>query len=294
MNQDKKKQRYVVLPGTGTSGPAMQSAVFKGGGAALTQAVSNGLDRFRLESSNAVVANASLASAELAGSVLDQDFEVISQRFDDGPALVAMTQAARLALEASHPDLRVFSRHALLPAWPKTRPIKARPERCADRGTRRRRTGRAGGDRALGSKCGRGGGSGFQCRRQAAFSWRFDHWRRRHGRYRRRYRYRNRQHASGHWPPPWRRFVATFWSECSGRRSGQLGSAGQGQGGAWNACRGHHRCKAGPRWTRRGCPQRQGDQLPRVSRQQKWPERGRRTLRSSIPSGPRSTTIVIS
>lgn len=111
MNQDKKKTRYVVLPGSGTSGPAMQSAVFKGGGvggAALKQAVSLGLNRFQLESSNAVVANASLASAELAGSVLDQDFEVISQRFDNGPALVAMTQAARLALEASHPDVRVL------------------------------------------------------------------------------------------------------------------------------------------------------------------------------------------
>jgi subtilisin family serine protease len=48
------------------------------------------------------------AGVALASTIDEQDFEVLSQRFDDGPAVVAMTEAARLALEASHPDLRVL------------------------------------------------------------------------------------------------------------------------------------------------------------------------------------------
>lgn len=103
------KRRYIVLPGHGISGPAMQASIFQGGaGGKLMQAVELGLSRFQSDSPNASVANATSARAEFAETMRDDDFAVVSQRFTDGPAVVAMTQRARLALEASHPELRVL------------------------------------------------------------------------------------------------------------------------------------------------------------------------------------------
>ena len=103
------KKRYIVLPTQGISSSAMQASIFQQGvGSNLVQAVKQGLSQFKSDGPNTTVATAASAGDELAGAMRDEDFAVVSQRFQDGPAVVAMTQQARLALEASHPDLRVF------------------------------------------------------------------------------------------------------------------------------------------------------------------------------------------
>jgi subtilisin family serine protease len=103
------KKRYVVLPGKGISGPAMQASIFqRGEGRMLASAMEHGLSQIWGDSPNARVAKAAPAPVELASVVQHEDFSVLSQRFADGPAVVAMTDAARLAFEASYPGLRVL------------------------------------------------------------------------------------------------------------------------------------------------------------------------------------------
>jgi subtilisin family serine protease len=129
------KKRFIVMPGQGIAGPAMQASVFQadGGGDGLMDAFGRQPGRFSaghalaaalvdeltpfssmaggamgLAEAAVAAGGARPAGAALAETIDEQDFEVLSQRFDDGPAVVAMTEAARLALEASHPDLRVL------------------------------------------------------------------------------------------------------------------------------------------------------------------------------------------
>jgi len=113
------KKRYVVLPSAGIAAPTMEASLFQARsagmlagsavaptGAALARAMKSQLAVFASEANTSIMSAVS-ASAELAGGIGEQDFEVLSQRFSDGPAVVAMTDAARLALEASQPNVRV-------------------------------------------------------------------------------------------------------------------------------------------------------------------------------------------
>lgn len=131
--REQGRKRYIVLPTQGITGPAMQAGVFQadGGGGGLIDALGRQPGRFSAGHAlaaalidglaafaplagvataltAAAAAGAVPAGAALAATIDEEDFEVLSQRFDDGPAVVAMTEAARLALEASHPDLRVL------------------------------------------------------------------------------------------------------------------------------------------------------------------------------------------
>ncbi len=107
--RNKVRRRYVVLPGTGIAGAGMQASIFQAGsGSHLAQAVAEGIDRYGSKAEIKGFWAAAPASTELSGAIGERDFEVLSQRFQDGVATVAMTQEARLALEASHPDLRIF------------------------------------------------------------------------------------------------------------------------------------------------------------------------------------------
>lgn len=87
-----RKTRYVVLPVRGISGPAMQASVFKSG-SALPRAL--------------VGATGTEAGSGLSELIESGDFEILSQRFDDGPAVVRMTPTARLLLEATQPNIQV-------------------------------------------------------------------------------------------------------------------------------------------------------------------------------------------
>ena len=111
------KKRYVVLPAKGISDPAMQASIFQhaaGGGAGgagrmLTDMFVQGLSHLADAGPESIsLAGAVSAPAELASTVKDKDFNVLSQCFSDGPAVVAMTSAARLAFEASYPGMRVL------------------------------------------------------------------------------------------------------------------------------------------------------------------------------------------
>ena len=103
------KKRYVVLPAKGTSGPTMQASIFRDGeGSVLAATIERDFSHLRADSPNARVARAAPAPTELASAVQPGDFNVLSQRFSDGPAVVAMTDAARLAFEASYPGMRVL------------------------------------------------------------------------------------------------------------------------------------------------------------------------------------------
>lgn len=107
MSRREAKKRYVVLPGSGISGAAMETSLFQEGhGRILAAAASRQLQRFGLMGANSVV-TAARAGAELDETIAEDEFEVISQRFADGPAVVRMTDAAKLALSASNPDLRI-------------------------------------------------------------------------------------------------------------------------------------------------------------------------------------------
>ena len=121
------KRRFLVMPGRGISSPAMEAGIFQD---KLTSTLTRMLDS-RLMNFEAVNQNVSLmttrtARAEISEAIEEPDFSVLSQRFDDGPAVVAMTDAARLALEASNPDLRVLpiTRYYL----PGQRPIRGKSE----------------------------------------------------------------------------------------------------------------------------------------------------------------------
>lgn len=110
MRHQGKRTRYLILPGQGVAGKGMEASIFRAkAGGALAEVVEKELARFEVSSAaNTSIIGASSARADLAVAIGDPDFEVLSQRFEDGPAVVAMTEMARLALEASHPDLRVL------------------------------------------------------------------------------------------------------------------------------------------------------------------------------------------
>lgn len=104
------RHRYLILPASGISDAAMQSGIFDRNASAASRSAqlrknySFGLRR--AEGGDAFEAAGEQADSGV--SIRDDDFEVISQRFEDGPALVRMTSAARMALVASQPGLRVL------------------------------------------------------------------------------------------------------------------------------------------------------------------------------------------
>lgn len=101
------RRRYVVLPGAGVTSETMQSSVASMR-AGIVKIAADNVSRYGHFTANTMVASARSASDELGEAVGSEDFEVVSQRFPDGPAVVAMTHAGRLALEAANPDLRVL------------------------------------------------------------------------------------------------------------------------------------------------------------------------------------------
>ena len=121
-----RKRRFLVLPGRGISGPAMAASVFQDRTSQkLVETLDSQLGRFdKLARADSVIPFAADAREALASTVLDEQFEIISQRFEDGPATVAMTDSARLALQAGNPDLRIvpITRYYL----PGDRPIRGK------------------------------------------------------------------------------------------------------------------------------------------------------------------------
>ncbi|MDB5584771.1 MAG: Subtilase family protein [Bradyrhizobium sp.] len=125
MIRHSNKRRFLVMPGRGISGPAMEAGIFQDKVASsLTQLFGSQLMNFESAASTTSLMATRTARAEISEAIEDPDFAVLSQRFDDGPAVVSMTNAARLALEASNPDLRVLpiTRYYL----PGQRPIRGK------------------------------------------------------------------------------------------------------------------------------------------------------------------------
>ncbi len=109
MQHEGSKRRYLVMPGRGISSSVMESSVFQSKMAGeLTNQLDARLLAFESPTANSAFTTARSARVEIAAAIDDPDFTVVSQRFEDGPAIVRMTDAARLALEAGNPDLRVF------------------------------------------------------------------------------------------------------------------------------------------------------------------------------------------
>lgn len=100
------RKRYVVLPNQGIVGKVMEAAVFLERGAdGSTLQLSAQVDELRSAATGAVTAFA-LDMAERP-TLHPREYNVLSHRFSDGPALVSMSENARWALEAAHPGLRV-------------------------------------------------------------------------------------------------------------------------------------------------------------------------------------------
>jgi subtilisin family serine protease len=95
------------MPGAGVTSEAMQSAV-AGMRSGIVRMAAESVARYGHFAANTTMATARSVSDELGEAVGSGDFELVSQRFPDGPAVVSMTHAGRLALEASNPDLRVL------------------------------------------------------------------------------------------------------------------------------------------------------------------------------------------
>lgn len=103
-----RPKRYVVLPSTGIVSQTMQASVFRESGVrGQSRALQNA--QFGL-----LRAQTAMGGLEPAGAIAIEgpifgpnEFQVLSQRFSDGPALVSMTDDARWALEAAYPGLRV-------------------------------------------------------------------------------------------------------------------------------------------------------------------------------------------
>lgn len=100
------RKRYVVLPSRGIVGMAMQATVF------LEHSSENGTGEFSAKMGELRMAAAgALSAAALDTAMLPtlrpDEYQVLSHRFENGPALVSMTENARWALEAAHPGLRV-------------------------------------------------------------------------------------------------------------------------------------------------------------------------------------------
>lgn len=103
MSVRSSKRRYLVLPSSGISGPVMQASVFRHGQL---------LAHLRNPPATAFAGLAADTIGAAAGAALEQvhdedEFELVSQFFGDGPVIVMMTDGARLALEALHPEVRV-------------------------------------------------------------------------------------------------------------------------------------------------------------------------------------------
>lgn len=97
------------MPGRGISGPAMEAGVFQDRKtSSLTRMLDSQLMGYETVHRHLSFAKTRTARIEISEAIEEPDFAVISQRFEDGPAVVAMTDAARLALEASNPDLRIL------------------------------------------------------------------------------------------------------------------------------------------------------------------------------------------
>lgn len=120
----------MVLPKKGITGPAMEATIFKyQTGTALAREMDELVGRF--SSAEAFDVTGSFPGTDRAAAPLprriirsigDDDFKVLSQRFSDGPAVVAMTPAARLALEASNPGIRVLPiTHYYVPGYGRRR-----------------------------------------------------------------------------------------------------------------------------------------------------------------------------
>ena len=106
---EQSKRRFLVLPGRGISGKAMQASIFREKSSSfLAESLAHKVPRFSAAEFSTALAAAPESAAVLTDTLEEMDFEVISQRFEDGPATIAMTESARLALEASNPELRVF------------------------------------------------------------------------------------------------------------------------------------------------------------------------------------------
>ena len=106
---DGKKRRFLILPGRGISSPAMDSVIFQERSShVLLETFGREVGRFSVRKPAKAAVAAPEARMELSSRVSEGDFRVVSQRFADGPAVVEMTEAARLALSASNPSLRVL------------------------------------------------------------------------------------------------------------------------------------------------------------------------------------------
>ncbi|MEY2927430.1 MAG: hypothetical protein RL367_1907, partial [Pseudomonadota bacterium] len=103
------RRRFVIMPNRGISGKVMQAALFQDNGPnILAETLTNRMGRFSDPSHSAFAAEAPTAQMALSSVIDAADFEILSQRFDDGPVTVKMSHAARLALEASNPGIRVL------------------------------------------------------------------------------------------------------------------------------------------------------------------------------------------
>jgi subtilisin family serine protease len=101
-------RRYVILPGQGIAGRAMQAAVFQERSAEnQARVLSERYGLLRGVAASAPFASDSAPVSPVPPALGADEFRILSQRFEDGPALVSMTEEARWALEATYPGLRV-------------------------------------------------------------------------------------------------------------------------------------------------------------------------------------------
>ena len=140
-----RRTRYVVMPRSGVVNDAMQAALieparigatlmaapafmaplgeslraavsaaslFEDGDSLLAVGASPG-EAFGAEA--AVEAPPASAMHQLATEIGDEDYRVLSQKFDDGPAMVSLTSVAKLGFEAANPGVRILpvTRYAL-------------------------------------------------------------------------------------------------------------------------------------------------------------------------------------
>ncbi len=111
-----RRRRFVVLPSRGIAGYAMEAAAFKDmSGTVLAREMEAKVGRFGpvkfVDVDDSSQEGSDIASPptprRITRFIGENDFKVLSQRFADGPAVVSMTPTARLAFEASNPEIRV-------------------------------------------------------------------------------------------------------------------------------------------------------------------------------------------
>lgn len=130
-----RRTRYVVMPRSGVVADAMTAALIEPARVGMNLMAAPAFMAPLGESLRAAVSAASLfedggpqsvgaapeedapASAmdQLATEIGDQDYRVLSQKFDDGPAMVSLTSVAKLGFEAANPGVRILpvTRYAL-------------------------------------------------------------------------------------------------------------------------------------------------------------------------------------